>query len=96
MIFHWHPGNDTLVGITLPGNISGMGGNDALSGLEGDDLIDGGDGIDTLDGGAGNDTLNGGADADRFSFGSFGTLGADMILDFAAGLDHRLGMRGDR
>lgn len=66
-------GNDTITvdaDITLPVEIRGNKGNDAITGGSGADLVDGGPGRDTCTGGAGDDVVIGGAGNDSLSGGS--------------------------
>jgi serralysin len=74
--------------------ISGLGGNDTLGGSSGNDSIDGGAGNDVLmgddpafQGGAGVDRLNGGSGNDHFVFANAGDASADVVADFATGVD---------
>ncbi|SPH24399.1 Bifunctional hemolysin/adenylate cyclase [Defluviimonas aquaemixtae] len=69
-------GNDVLKGSNGANVLRGYGGNDRLDGRAGNDY---------LDGGSGGDTLTGGVGADHFVFHK--TYGADLITDFAYGLD---------
>ena len=96
-------GNDSIVGDENNDTLSGAQGDDTISGEEGADLlngddghdklfggggtdtIDGGNGNDTIEGGTGNDILTGGNDADIFV--QNGNFGADIITDFAPGVD---------
>lgn len=89
-------GLDTLSGGNGDDRAAGGGGNDsirggtgadALRGGDGSDTLDGGDGADTLRGGGGDDILTGGADADIFDFARANRGGADIVQDFADGVD---------
>ena|GEM_PF-7108145 len=89
-------GNDTVNGDGGNDRLEGGGGNDLLRGGAGDDRLVGGIGNDKLFGGGGNDTLGGGGDADTlqgdggadlFLFSGPGGGEADLILDFAQGVD---------
>ena len=78
--------------VNLAGNaaanlLTGGGGANTISGGAGADTILGGTGDDTLSGGAGADRLTGGAGYDVFRFDGLPDAGADLITDFAAGVD---------
>ena len=68
--------DNLLTGNQGANGLGGAGGNDVLSGLGGND---------TLTGDSGDDTMTGGAGADQFRFNS--TIGADLVSDFALGID---------
>ncbi|GIT91886.1 hypothetical protein JANAI62_23430 [Jannaschia pagri] len=87
-------GNDILLGgggaDDLNGGMGedvliGGGGPDALRGGAGNDVLRGEAGGDRLYGGTGNDVVSGGEGADVFVFGTGD--GADVLLDFEAGVD---------
>lgn len=78
-------GADRLDGGTGADTLNGGDSNDRLFGGEGDDSLLGGPGNDTLEGGQGNDRMAGQGGADRFLFDAPG--GADVVTDFADGLD---------
>ena len=85
-------GNDSVIGDTGTDLMAGGNGADTLEGGIGADTMDGGDGDDVLIGGAfGTDVMTGGLGADRFVYAtaddSFATLAADVIADFAVGID---------
>jgi serralysin len=67
--------------------------NNASNGLSidtgaGSDVVYGSAFADIIIGGLGNDTLAGGGAADQFRYGTAGNMGADVITDFADGVDH--------
>lgn len=78
-------GNDVLDGGAGRDRLIGGTGNDRLSGGAGDDVLLGGAGRDRLDGGAGSDRMTGGAGVDSFVFK--GSVGQDVVTDFAVGID---------
>ena len=80
-------GFENLSGSAFNDTLTGSVGGNVLSGLAGNDTLNGGAGADTLIGGLGNDILTGGIDSDTFDF-SFITDGADVVTDFATGIDH--------
>ena len=85
-------GNDSVIGDTGSDLMAGGNGADTLDGGIGADSMDGGDGDDVLIGGAfGSDVLTGGLGADHFVYAtaddSFATRAADVIADFAVGID---------
>lgn len=90
-----YAGADTLDGGEGGDRLRGDGGADLVLGGLGDDTILGGPGADTLDGGAGRDRLIGNEDADLFLFTAIppGPGEADIIIDFAVGVD-RVGILG--
>ncbi|WP_354001952.1 calcium-binding protein [Stagnihabitans tardus] len=77
-------GSDTIWGNEGNDTLRGFLGNDILIGGEGNDLLSGGQGQDELWGWEGVDTLEGLSGADLFVLNS---TGADVVLDFAAGVD---------
>ena len=77
-------------GVTLPTNLLGGAGNDAITGGGGADLMDGGPGRDDLSGGAGDDILSGGQGRDSLHGGD----GSDR-LDGGTGRDVLGGDAGD-
>jgi Ca2+-binding RTX toxin-like protein len=87
--------NGTLMStglVNLAGNaaanlLTGGGGSNLITGAAGADTISGGTGDDTLSGGTGADRLTGGAGYDVFRFDSLPDAGADLITDFAVGVD---------
>ena len=90
--------NGVLVSAGLV-NLAGNSAANVLTGGGGANLLSGGGGADTLSGGLGNDTLSGGTGADRlmggagydvFRFDGLPDAGADLITDFAAGVDKLL------
>ena len=90
--------NGVLVSAGLV-NLAGNSAANVLTGGVGANLLSGGGGADTLSGGLGNDTLSGGTGADRlmggagydvFRFDGLPDAGADLITDFAAGVDKLL------
>ncbi|WP_376099251.1 hypothetical protein ACE7GA_10785 [Roseomonas sp. CCTCC AB2023176] len=90
---------DRLTGDAGANTLDGRGSNDVLAGGLGNDALRGGDGADALNGGGGSDTLEGGTGADRLIGGGGRDLfvfgpgsGADVILDYAPGVD-RLDLR---
>lgn len=99
-------GTDALLGGAGNDILNGDAGNDVLGGEAGNDTLNGGAGNDTLNGGVGADTFTGGAGADVFTIGDgdnngvfaglFTSLNADVITDFATGVDQlQLGLVGD-
>ncbi|MFZ4068025.1 MAG: beta strand repeat-containing protein, partial [Phenylobacterium sp.] len=90
--------NGVLVSAGLV-NLAGNSAANVLTGGGGANLLSGGGGADTLSGGLGNDTVSGGTGADRliggagsdvFRFEGLPDAGADLITDFAAGVDKLL------
>ena len=79
-----------LAGNSLANVLTGGGGANLLSGGGGADTLFGGLGNDTLSGGTGADRLTGGAGYDVFRFDGLPDAGADLITDFAAGVDKLL------
>ena len=77
--------------------LRGNRGHNQLDGLGGNDTLLGGAGADVLQGGTGADRLVGGAGADVFAFGAgdggAGLAAADMLYDFADGID-RIALTG--
>lgn len=71
--------------------VDGSAGNDTIIGSNFGDNLLGGTGDDTLNGGQGTDILKGGAGADTFVFKD--GYGADLVLDYKAGLD-KFDLRG--
>jgi serralysin len=78
---------DWLSGNEAANSLIGHGGNDELLGQGGADTLAGGSGHDTLVGGSGVDHLTGGSGADVFRFDAVGSGHADIITDFAVGVD---------
>lgn len=76
-----------LVGNAAANLLTGGGGSNLITGGAGADTISGGTGDDTLSGGTGADRLTGGAGYDVFRFDSLPDAGADLITDFAVGVD---------
>ena len=76
-----------LAGNSLGNVLTGGGGSNLITGGGGADTLSGGTGDDTLSGGTGADRLTGGAGYDVFRFDSLPDAGADLITDFAAGVD---------
>jgi Ca2+-binding RTX toxin-like protein len=74
-------------GNKLANKITGSSDSNKLSGLAGDDKLKGDAGADWLSGGKGLDTLVGGADADTFHFDKAKLSSADLVKDFARGID---------
>jgi Ca2+-binding RTX toxin-like protein len=58
-----------------------------LAGDGGNDVLIGGGGDDVLSGGYGDDEMTGGSGADLFTFNHEGLGEADMVTDFAVGVD---------
>lgn len=92
-------GQDMIDGQNGNDVLYGQGGNDVLLGGAGWDRLVGDIGADTLDGGVGNDrllgglgadTLTGGDGADQFVFEHTGIANADIMTDFASGVDRIL------
>ncbi len=85
-------GNDILSGGAGADRLSGGSGNDLLVAGPGPDRLAGNSGADRLEGGLAHDVLIGGPGADVFAFTSSASAGsgaaADVILDFAKGVDH--------
>ena len=79
-----------LAGNSAANVLTGGGGANLLSGGGGADTLSGGLGNDTLSGGTGADRLTGGAGSDVFRFEGLPDTGADLITDFAAGVDKLL------
>jgi Ca2+-binding RTX toxin-like protein len=95
-------GNNIVVGGGGNDTLTGLSGDDRLDGGVGDDVLYAGGGVDVLTGGVGNDIMFGDAEADRleggagndFMVGGTGNdtfvfragSGADIILDFTAGV----------
>ncbi|HEX8525517.1 M10 family metallopeptidase C-terminal domain-containing protein [Allosphingosinicella sp.] len=84
-------GDDNLIALAGPGELSGFGGNDTLTGSRENDLLEGGGGSDTLRGGAGDDSLDGGAgDGDTAVYAGnradyeIGTVGQVTVRDLNA------------
>jgi Ca2+-binding RTX toxin-like protein len=78
---------DTLIGNEAANTFIGNAGNDELQGQAGADALMGGSGHDTLAGGTGVDQLTGGTGSDVFRFDAAGAAHADIITDFAVGVD---------
>jgi Ca2+-binding RTX toxin-like protein len=87
-------GNDIIFSGNDNDELYGEDGNDIINAGAGDDWLEGGNGNDTLVGGAGEDTLigslgidslSGDAGADQFVLNK--NSGADIITDFASGID---------
>jgi len=78
---------DWLSGNEAANSLIGNAGNDELLGQGGADTLTGGSGHDTLAGGTGVDHLTGGTGADVFRFDVAGSSHADVITDFAVGVD---------
>jgi Ca2+-binding RTX toxin-like protein len=78
---------DWLSGNEAANTLIGNAGNDELLGQGGADTLMGGSGHDTLVGGTGVDQLTGGIGSDVFRFEVAGAAHADIITDFAAGVD---------
>jgi Ca2+-binding RTX toxin-like protein len=80
----------TLRGNEFANKITAAAGVNVLDGAGGNDILIGGGGSDTLIGGDGKDIMTGGAGADVFAFQALAdsmTTAADVIRDFAAGVD---------
>lgn len=89
-------GNDTIDGGADNDSLRGGQGNDSIVGGTGNDIVLGDLGTDSLAGGSGIDLLTGGGDGDVFFFAAgdatFASSGAtanmaDLITDFADGVD---------
>ncbi|MDU8912152.1 nidogen-like domain-containing protein [Aestuariicoccus sp. MJ-SS9] len=80
-------GDDSVGGGEGNDSIEGGSGADFLAGGGRDDLIDGGSGADTINGGDGDDTMTGGGGEDVFVWNFFKDGDADVITDFADGVD---------
>lgn len=80
-------GSDTLQGGTGDDQLEGGLGADWLFGGLGADRLDGGAGDDWLEGGPGADVLTGGTGRDSFVVAAATAGGADIISDFAQGID---------
>ena len=76
-----------LAGNALANVLTGGGGANLLTGGAGADTLSGGTGDDTLSGGSGADRLTGGSGYDAFRFDILPDAGADVITDFAVGVD---------
>ena len=76
-----------LAGNALANVLTGGGGANLLTGGAGADTLAGGTGNDTLSGGSGADRLTGGSGYDAFRFDILPDAGADVITDFAVGVD---------
>lgn len=94
-------GDDLLEGESGNDRLVGDLGDDTLLGGDGADLLLGGEGDDVLRGGSGADTLSGEGGADVFVFDPSESppQAADVITDFASGLDRidlsALGLAGE-
>lgn len=82
---HGYGGRDLMRGNGGNDRLFGDGAADRLFGGAGQDKLKGGSGADKIEGGTGADTSAGGGGADQFRF-AIGD-GADVITDFADGLD---------
>lgn len=78
-------GDDAVNGNLGNDSVRGGQGNDVVHGGQGNDIVRGDVGNDQIFGDLGNDTLSGGDGLDTFVF--VANSGADVIEDFASGLD---------
>jgi hypothetical protein len=78
-------GTDTIHAVGEVNRVRGSNFNDTIMGNDFANILEGQNGNDTITGRGGNDTLTGGNGADTFFFAD--NDGADIVTDFAVGVD---------